>query len=433
VTDAHLAADRLKLGITPAQVEAFIANHGVDGAVSRLERIGAWLAEVNSQNFDGVLLTPAITDFLAGKRDIEPLIAELQRLREEPRCGRFDRSNVLQRELELKRFVSECARQKDLPKTIDKQREMYDGLPDQPPPAPSSGYPLSEQDALEARRAAYEAVALLTFLRWFKANTDRPIVVAANDRYGRHWVVEPIENILMAEGFHVRYDRVQSHSSMRLTVPHYLERWNRSGFPPEFVRQLSREMPHVVSVDECSPRRTERYSKYARGVRDILNWFMVFNDLRAQGDLSRYAADSSMPEELLVELRKWYEFELTRRKMADWVEPGETYAVVHWAPDLKPEVILGDIVVPARPVDPSRRVPLAVLANPAVYENEKLPQDLHDTHPYYFNDPEYRVKEKIVYGFGPHGFETRVEGFTTDEYVSAAQKAISEEIKRKVR
>ncbi len=45
------------------------------------------------------------------------------------------------------------------------------------------------------------------------------------------------------------------------------------------------------------------------------------------------------------------------------------------------------------------------------------------TRPYYFNDPEKRHKEEIV-----PGFETRIRGFTADEYVAAVQRQIGIEL-----
>ena len=48
--------------------------------------------------------------------------------------------------------------------------------------------------------------------------------------------------------------------------------------------------------------------------------------------------------------------------------------------------------------------------------------------PYYFNDPEKHVSEKIVLGFGPHGLGSRVEGTTTDEFVAVVQRHIRTEV-----
>jgi len=115
--------------------------------------------------------------------------------------------------------------------------------------------------------------------------------------------------------------------------------------------------------------------------------------------------------------------------MKHYIGPGDTYRIRHWAPELKPEVIMGDMVIPSRPPEIGDDTPTAVLANPAIYRTDgDLPEPLKGTRPYYFNDPEYRVKEKIIPGFGSHGFETRVIGPTTDEYVIAARQEIEKQI-----
>ncbi len=222
-----------------------------------------WLSRVNVQNHDGVRITPVLSALLTQTEDVEGTIRHLDGLRAKTRHGQFDADDELMRELEYHRFASECNRQRDWPEEPDEQRALFDSLTvledQRDDPAV-----LTEEDLREARRAAYEAVELLRFLREFKAGTSRPVVVFGNERYGRDWVVQPLEPYLR-DDFDIRYWRVQSHSSMRLTVPHWIGRWNRSGFPPEFWVEMSETQPHIVVVDECSPRRTERYSKFARG------------------------------------------------------------------------------------------------------------------------------------------------------------------------
>ena len=432
-TDSEMAglastAEQLGLDLTVDQIRLFINNHARAETKQRFEKLAAWMGQVNSQNHDGVVLTPVITDHLAGKSDFDGLLRELEYLREESRNGRFDISNVLQKELESKRYISEANRQRDWPKDPEAQRVAFDALTILPP-AHEDEFPLAEQDRIEAKRAAYEAKLFFEFLMEFRAQTDRPVVVVGNERYGRHWVVEPLEAYLEGK-VEVRYDRVPSHGSMRLTVPHYLERFQRNGFPPEFMKQLSEQMPHVVIVDECSPTRTEHYTKFPRGLRDLVNWFMLFNDIRAEGDGWKYEADSGLPGHHFPELKKWYEFVVVRRRICEWIHPGPTYSVAHWAPELKPQVIMGGMIIPSKPPDFGDEKAQVVLANPAIYrtEGDDLPAILKGTQPYYFNDPEKMVKEEIVPGFGAHGFETRVRGFTTDEYVAAAQKQIKVEL-----
>jgi hypothetical protein len=125
---------------------------------------------------------------------------------------------------------------------------------------------------------------------------------------------------------------------------------------------------------------------------------------------------------------------VTRRtELSGWVAPGPTYRLTTWSSDLFPVAEFGDL--PPAPVqhvvfDDDR--PQVVLANPTLYgaDHSELPGELRGVHPYFLNDPEKRVAEQVVYGFGPHGFESRVEGPTTAQYVAAAQRVAREEVRR---
>ena len=397
--------DEHRMRLSSEQIAKF-EGLGQEEGIARMQAVAEWLSRVNVQNHDGVRITPALSALFTQTEDVKGTIGHLDGLREKTRHGQFDAGNELMRELEYHRFVSECGRQRDWPDEPDEQRALFDSLTVHQEQHDDPAV-LTDEDVRETRRAAYEAVELLRFLCKFKAGTSRPVVVFGNE-----------------------YWRVQSHSSMRLTVPHWIGRWNRSGFPPEFWVEMSEMQPHIFVVDECSPRRTEHYSKYARGVRDLVNWFMVFNDIRAEGEGSTYEADSTLPSHHFPELRKWHEYVVTKRDMQHYVGKGATYRIRHWAPELKPEVLMGDMVVPSRPAETGEDTPTVVLANPAIYrtKSDDLPEPLRGTRPYYFNDPEYRVREKIVPGFGAHGFETRVVGPTTDEYVIAARLQIEREI-----
>jgi len=76
--------------------------------------------------------------------------------------------------------------------------------------------------------------------------------------------------------------------------------------------------------------------------------------------------------------------------------------------------------VPCRLPDFDDDRPQVVLANPIVYRNDRLPEDLHATLPYYFDGPEKYVSEKVVPGFGPFGYSPRIEGPTTAEFVTGS-------------
>ena len=419
---------------SPEEAQAqFTRGRSEAQAVGLLEEIADWLKQVNKQNHDGVMLTPALIRFLAGGDDVGDRIAELARLRAETRAGRFDANNELQRQLEYRRFCTEALSHRDWPTEKPAQRTLFDSFQVLPPQQTDCTCTLSDEDAHEVKRAALEAKGLLDFLREFRAHTVRPITVFGNDRYGRVYLVEPLAPYLASADFDLLYERVPSHASMRLTVPHYAERFYRSGFAPTVVRELNDRMPHIVAVDVCSPRATENYTKMARGLRDLVNWFMVFNHIRCGGDRSQYEVQSGLPFDNIAELTKWWQFEVVRRKIKPWVDPGSIYSICHWGPELMDEVLMGDLVVPAKPVIFGDE-PQVVVANPGLYrtEGDDLTEVLRTTHPYHFNDPEKRVCETIVPGFGDYGFETRVDGFTTDEYVQAVQDQIGQELRQLV-
>ena len=192
-------------------------------------------------------------------------------------------------------------------------------------------------------------------------------------------------------------------------------------------------MPHIVIVDTPSPRGDDNVMRFSRATRDRANWFAAFNDVRAEGDISRYEADSSLPPGNMAELRKWHEYVSARRQLKAWVAPGPTYKVAHWAPvPREAAFFMGDFQVPRLEPDLGGEAPLVVLANPAIYvrDGEDLPGALKGSRSYYFDGPEQLVKEKLLYGFGAHGLETRIVGTTTEEFTDAVQRRIKAEIRR---
>ena len=432
------AAARFELRLAAEQIEVFLRCLGQAESLHRLERLGKWMKQVNAQNHDGVHLTPIITDHLTQVGDFEQLLRELDRLRDETRRGRFCFENALQRDLEFIRYSTELNWHQNSEGSSNEHYPMFQKLDKLSDPV-EDPCELSPEHLVEAKRTAYEAAGFLRFLREYQIQTargsgpgaSRAIVVVGNDRYGRQWVVEPLEDHLENEGFALRYDRSPSHKSMRLKVRHELPENIRLGFPRDFVRQMNAQMPHIVIVDSCAPLEERNgMMRFSRGSRDYVNWFMVFNDLRAQGDGSKYEKDSGLEIHHFAELRKWHEYERVRRQIRHWVTPGTTYAVAHWAPYREERVFLGDFESERRDLDPNSTRPQVILANPTIYENhgDGSPKWLEDTHPYYFDGPERFASERVIFGFGSHGLETRIEGTTVDTLVAAVQSRIKAEI-----
>ena len=425
---------RFQIKVTPEQTAQFLKGSTPQEALRRLGRLAQWLKSVNVQNHDGVLLIPALIEYLAAPGDFEERLRELEHLRAETRAGRFDLSNDVQRDLEYGRFASELSFTNNLLSGADEQLTAFHELEELPPPE-YEPFSLTGQHLKEVKRVAYEAAAFLQFLRELRAQTDRPVAIVGNDRYGRQWVVEPLEPWLKGD-FIVRYFRNPSHKSYRLAVRHEFEEHVRLGFTRDFIQEIDKLSPHVVIADSCSPvgvGRRDEAMRMSRGARDYVNWFMVFNDIRADGDGSLYEEDSLLPLEQFPEMRKWHEFVRVSRLIEPWVSPGPTYKVAHWAPVKKEMVRLGDYDVPRRDPNPSDGRPMVIICNPAVYlEESELPKELRGTTPYYFDGPEKYVLEEVKLGFGPYGLETLIIGVTTGEFIEAVQQEMRKEIARLV-
>ena len=425
----------VKFGVE--QLELFLKNLPKAEVLNRFEKLEGWMGKYHKTNHDGTILTPPLIDFLSKDSDFDALLSELDRYRTDTRNGQFDINNILQRDLEFRRFAYEYTRVLEPltyqlqnryppPKSNEELYQLFNQLEELPAVVADQPH-LGGQHLTEVGRVAYEAVRFLKFLRGFRARTSRHIVVVGNDRYGRQWVVEPIETYLK-EGFMLRYDRVRSGTSTRLSVP--------SAFPREFVKEISEQMPHIVIVDASHAPPNNDVMQLSRGLRGYAHWFAVFNDLRAEGNVAIYQDESSLPAEHFPELMKWHDYVARRQQLQEWVSPGQTYRVTTWAPELKDTVILGDMRVKRYPaISPEEigdDVPLVILANPIIYRTagDDLPDALRGTTPRYFDDPEAHAADSIVFGFGAHGLETRLKGMSTEQFVQTVQGYIKAEIDR---
>ena len=204
--------------------------------------------------------------------------------------------------------------------------------------------------------------------------------------------------------------------------------WTADAFPMEFVREMSRDMPHIVVADAKSTHKFDGSMMLSRAAKTYANWVAAFNYVRAEGRVDTYRDESCLPPDHLGRLVHWYEFVRVRRQLEEWVAPGPTYSVGLWAPQTTDTAHLGEIPVPFRPPELDTDRPQFILANPLVYDEAALPDYLRGTSPYYLDGPEKYVKEEIVFGFGPYGFQPAVKGTMTAAFVAAAQRAITAEV-----
>ena len=432
---SHNLIGRLHVRLDMDTIRPFLENFTQDEIAHRFEKINQWVTRHHKTNHDGTILTPPIFNFLSQKIKLEVLTGELDVLRQQTRNGGFDLNNILQRDLEFRRFSHE--------KTWQLEPESYVLRGRYPPPLSTEElycqfkqldllpaheeihYQINNRQAREIKRVAYECISLLQFLNKFKARTSKNIVVIGNDRYGRQWNVEPIEEFLK-DGFITRYDRVRSGTSMRLTVP--------EPFPDKFIRYLSDEMPHVVIVDGAHAPSTAGSMQISRGARSYAHWFAAFNDVRVEGNVTKYRANFGFPINHLDELAKWHEYVSVRQYLGELVTPGPTYSVATWAPELQEKVIMGDITMHRNPKEFKGEDPLVVLVNPIFYstEGDDIDTSLIGTTPRYFDDPDMHESSEVMFGFGTYGLETRVKGISTARFVATIQKHVKEEISKQI-
>ena len=221
---AIIAADEHAVRIEVDDIELFVERLEIEEVIRRFERLEEWMREDNPNTHDGVDFTPVLAEFLSRPSHFEDLINEVDRLKVETHNGRFCVDNKVQRDLEFRRFHHEYAKiaptSRSLPYHGQSFAELYHVFSqiEELPPVEQPSQTIATEHAVQARRIAYEAAGFLKFLLKFRSKSDRHIVVVGNNRYGRQWVVEPLEDYL-TDGFTLRYDRVPSHLSMRLTVP----------------------------------------------------------------------------------------------------------------------------------------------------------------------------------------------------------------------
>jgi hypothetical protein len=401
------------------------------------ERFAALREWMRQTGVADMVITPPLAETLSQAGEFSSILETLGDLIDETRGGRFQARDPVQRDLEFAKYFHEYARlegaYRRLPYPRESLGELYEHfkeLPELSHDGPDEAQ-IGDDLAVEVQRLSYEALGLLRFLRRFRAGTSRPIVVVGNNRYGRQWQVEPLEQFLSGE-FTLRYDGVPSHQSMRLGVPHARNfessadntgPWTPDAFPMEFVRQIASEMPHVVVVDSMGPGRYSGLSVFSRAMKTYAHWFVAFNDIRG----SELSTDF-MPPGHLEELRHWYEYVRLRQQLKEWIRPGPGYRLGLWTPHLTEEAQLGELTMPGTPAILDSDEPQVVLANPMIYNDDALPNHLRGTRPYFFDGPEGLAKEQIVFGFGPYGFQPEVRGTMTASLVAKIQKRVTSEV-----
>jgi len=422
--DLLIATVGIGLEPTDEQINSLLdKGYSREELLQRLQTINEWTTQTDTT------ITPKLLDYLSGQQDLQTAFTELDELRERTQSGKFNLDNVLQCELEFDSYVKLEAktfgpqRQNTSP-NMTQMYEQFKGL-EMLPPLQEEGITLTGQELIEIDRTAYEATGLVQFLTKFQEQTNRQIYVIGNNRYGEFFVVQPVEEFL-DRNIRIRYDRVSSGGTGEDTVPDV--------FSSGFVRELAQGMPHIVIVDGANPPKDDNTSRFSRATLGYANWFALFNDIRAGGDISVYQSDSPFPEEHLIKLRESSQYDPLRIQLEELVGSGQTYNVVQWMPELNDYVYYGDSGVVRKLVNLSTDHPLVVMANPIIYDsNEGLPRSFRHGRPGYWDDPEKNARQETIIGFGSLGVEARTEGRNLEKLLEVVQHGITEGVKNYLR
>ena len=422
-----------------ARIGSFLRHRTGDETLRDLTRLAEWHQGVNQQNHDGVTLTPLLKDFLAepgGHRGKAG--GDSTGFGGNTRMGRFDLRNEIERDLEYHRY--NWAYHEVIAPNLD----PYENAPyDEFVKLPQLGqqtheeFVLDGQNLIEARRVAYEAYTLLGFLRKFRAGTSRPIP------HHRQRPVRASVGYRAAGGvsqgrFH---DSLSACAVAQIDTPYGSEhdladrRPRGAGPGDDSAAQQGDAARHRGGRAERGAREGQDDDADVEGARGTT----PTGSSPSTTSGPRETARSTMckmphPDNHFPELKRWFGFVEAQRKMRPWVEPGETYSMTMWAPEITEETVLGDFKVRTREVGYGSDEPQAILANPLIYRTDDDDPDIHENlrgnRPYYYDGPERHVQHELQFGFGDHGLESRVIGNTSDELVEAVQEFMRQEVAR---
>ena len=418
----QLLDEIVQLGVPPVQeVVTALMNSGLEREylVRRVKAIG----ELSVQS--GVVVTPYLLEHLVSEQDLTAAFHNLGALQARKRAGNFSLDDRVQRELEFGRFrellLKETAAKGTKVLAYPEARSKFELLTQLPPLQKEPV--LTSEELNNAGRAGYDAAGFVRFARQFSEHMSlfqprRGLLIIGNNRYGQLFVVEPVEDILKAEGYRVTYQRVGSGEieGDAYTIPH--------PFSDVFIQEIAKKMPHIIIVDGATPPNDATKSRFSSATLGYANFFAVFNHVRTDGDVEQYQASNSFPAIHLEKLRESPDFIRERERLTRIIGSGMPYRVVQWSPVLNESVSYGVVPVNHQPLDLAQpgKQPLVILANPINYGELG---SFRGTIAFYWDDPEKHTQEaKTIIGFGSHGIEARTETRETQALIETVQPHI---------
>ncbi len=178
--------------------------------------------------------------------------------------GNFDPENKLHLELEYSWLNFSFGGYSNIPKSQQPSSfETFKKIP----PLPLHRVYLSGRDNEHIDASAREAVEVFKIIRQRQEEEAEPLLVIGNKRYGKNFVVEPLEEHLQRLGCHIVYEYVRSTDCDEYTVPQ-LSRDTKN--------KIITEKPPVVIVDgTAQPKRYDEYqtilARFPAAIKGYIN------------------------------------------------------------------------------------------------------------------------------------------------------------------
>lgn len=268
---------------------------------------------------------------------------------------------------------------------------------------------LTPYEKFEAEITAFEAAQTYWFLR-SRQESGRPVEVIGNQRYGKLFVIEPLEQLLKEVGISYTYPYIRSTSALSTDI--------QEVFEDQFVKKIITNSPDIVIVDGATRSFYQGYTRYPKSMYAFLNWFLAFDENLGDG-LHSIAVHRTR---LFKENPRFMSLE---RMLRDQYPNRPEHQLSFWNPSPTDKILMGESSITLPFIYPSSHSPHIIFANPvsdpqtAAYPIEQM--RLHT--PAYFDDPE-KKRTPTSNPDHPQPLELAKKIRTCDQFIAAVQTHI---------
>ena len=204
-----------------------------------------------------IIPTTAILDYLAENR--RDGVNHLRRLQLATQDGMLDPVNRVQRDLEFSRYWESHSH-----RSVEEAYGEFSKIPFVEDI--EATYSLTESDLMETKAAALEAARVYWLIKE-EADLGRDIVVIANERYGKLFVIDPIQDELGSLGVRIQSTYVRSGASQEGKV--------EKVFGSKLARQIKRQQPDIFVIDGTATpvAKDEKTPRFSRAMIAFYRWF----------------------------------------------------------------------------------------------------------------------------------------------------------------